>query len=102
MSEPSAQPAARIVRCAKLGHELPGLAAPPFPGELGQRIFDQVSQEAWRMWLDQSKMIINEYRLNLSTADSRRILIEQCERFLFGPGADTPPDYVPPTSTPQG
>jgi len=92
---PTQQPPRRV-RCAKLGRELPGLPHPPFPTELGRRIFAEISQEAWRMWLDQSKMVINEYRLNLSTAEGRALLMAQCEAFLFGAGAAPPPDYEPP------
>ena len=91
-----AQPGARSVRCAKLGRELPGLSTRPFPNDLGQRIYDQISQEAWGLWLAQSRMIVNEYRLNLSTPDARRFLLEQCEKFLFGEGTAPPPDTTPP------
>ena len=87
--------APRRVLCVKLGRELQGLPFKPFANELGQRIYDQVSQEAWGQWLDQSKMLVNEYRLNLSLAESRSFLMEQCEKFFFGPGAAPPPDYVP-------
>jgi Fe-S cluster biosynthesis and repair protein YggX len=86
-----------MVLCAKLGRSLPGLAAPPFQNELGQRLYAQISQEAWRLWIEQSKMVINEYRLNLANADSRKILMEQCEKFFFGTGSERPPDYVPPS-----
>jgi Fe-S cluster biosynthesis and repair protein YggX len=80
----------------KLGRDLPGLQVKPFPNDLGQRIYDHVSQEAWQQWIDQSKMVINEYRLNLATPEGRKFLMEQCERFFFGPGSEMPPDYVPP------
>jgi Fe-S cluster biosynthesis and repair protein YggX len=85
----------RRVLCVKLGRELQGLPYKPFPSELGQRIYDQVSQEAWSQWIEQSKMLVNENRLNLSLPESRAYLMEQCEKFLFGPGTAPPPDYVP-------
>jgi Fe-S cluster biosynthesis and repair protein YggX len=88
MSEPSTE---RMVHCVKLGRDLPGLGAKPFANDLGQKLYDQVSQEAWRLWLEQSKMLINEYRLNLATPEARKFLLEQCERFFFGPGGTPRP-----------
>jgi Fe-S cluster biosynthesis and repair protein YggX len=85
-----------MVHCVKLGRALPGLAFRPFPGELGQRLFDHVSMEGWAQWIEQSKMLVNEYRLNLSLPESRTFLMEQCEKFFFGSGGTPPPDYVPP------
>ena len=87
---------ARMVKCAKLGKELPGMAYKPFNNELGQRIYDGVSLEAWRMWLEFSKMIVNEYRLDLTSPQGQRLLQEQAEKYFFGEGAALPPDYVPP------
>ena len=87
---------ARIVKCMKLGKELPGVSYKPFNNELGQRIYDNVSQEAWMMWVEFSKKIVNEYRLDLTTKKAHDVLKEQCEAFLFGDGGSTPPDYVPP------
>ena len=95
---------ARMVKCVKLGREAEGIRYKPFNDELGQRIYDNVSQEAWQMWLEFSKMLINEYRLDLMSPEARTILREQCEQFLFSPageageGAQPPPDYVPPRS----
>ncbi len=86
----------RMVHCAKLGRELPALPFKPFDNELGQRLYDQVSMEAWRMWLEHSKMIINEYRLDLTQPQAHDILLQQCEQFFFGEGAALPPDYVAP------
>jgi Fe-S cluster biosynthesis and repair protein YggX len=84
-----------MVKCAKLGQELPGMLYKPFKNELGQRIFDSVSQEAWRQWIEFSKMIVNEYRLDLTSPQGQRLLQEQAEKYFFGEGAALPPDYVP-------
>ncbi len=89
--------AERMVQCVKLGKESPGLAETPFDGELGQRIFEGVSQEAWAMWTEHLKMIINEYRLNPGTMEAQELIIKQMEQFFFGEGAALPPEYVPPT-----
>jgi Fe-S cluster biosynthesis and repair protein YggX len=87
---------ARMVNCVKLGKELPGMRWKPWENELGQKLFDSVSQEAWQMWLEHSKMLINEYRLDLMSPQAQAILAEQCEKFFFGEGAQLPPDYVAP------
>jgi Fe-S cluster biosynthesis and repair protein YggX len=86
----------RMVNCVKLGKEAEGVKWKPWNDELGQRIFDNVSQEAWKLWLEHSKMLINEYRLDLMSPRAQQILKEQCEKFFFGEGAQLPPDYVPP------
>jgi Fe-S cluster biosynthesis and repair protein YggX len=85
---------ARMVQCAKLGRELPGLDYPPLKDALGQRIFAQVSVEAWKLWLRQSTMIINEYHLNLTEREAQQILREQMEQFFFGAGSQPPENYV--------
>ncbi len=68
----------------------------PFDNELGERIYNEISLEAWKMWLEHSKMIVNEYRLDLTSMKAHEILSEQCEQFFFGEGAELPPDYEPP------
>lgn len=73
----------RIVKCIKLGSELEGLDFPPLPGELGQRIFESVSKEAWQGWLGQQTMIINENRLNLADEAARKYLRQQLEYYFF-------------------
>jgi Fe-S cluster biosynthesis and repair protein YggX len=85
------------VFCAKLRKELPGLDAPPWPGPLGQRIFEQVSQEAWKQWEDRMKMILNEYRLMPWQREAQDLMARQMEDFFFGEGSAPPPEYVPPT-----
>lgn len=86
----------RMVHCIKLGREAEGLDFPPYPGPLGQRIYEQVSKEAWRQWLEHQKMLVNENRLNLADRKAREYLAGQMERYFFGGGADVARGYVPP------
>ncbi len=87
----------RMVHCVKLHKDLPGLDEVPFDGHpLGQRIYENVSKEAWRMWVEQMKMIMNEYRLNLGTPEAQEFLLKQMEEYFFGEGAAHPPGYVAP------
>ncbi len=86
----------RMVQCVKLGREAEGLERQPYPGELGKRIFDNVSKEAWQMWLRQQTMLINEYRLSPINPKHREMLEKEMEKFFFGAGATTPEGYVPP------
>ena len=88
----------RIVNCVKLNKEAEGLERAPYPGDLGKRIFDNVSKEAWQQWLRQQTMLINEYRLSPIDPKARSFLEEQMEKFFFGDGAETPPDFVPPSN----
>ena len=88
----------RMVKCVKLGQELPGMVYKPFNNDLGQRIYDNVSQEAWKMWVEHMKMLMNEYRLNLGTPEAQNFLLEQMEQYFFGEGSALPPDFVPPRS----
>ena len=89
----------RKVLCVKFQREMPGLDEVPFEGDpLGQRIYEKVSKEAWKMWLERMKMIMNEYRLNLGTAEAQDFLLKQMEDYFFGEGAALPPGYVPPKS----
>jgi len=89
---------ARMVHCVKLGRELEGLDKPPFAGELGQRIYDGVSKEAWKLWTQHMTMVVNEFRLSMANPESQKILMEQMEQFFFGEGAALPPEYKPPSS----
>ncbi len=87
----------RMVMCVKFGREMPGLEEAPFDGHpLGQKIYEQVSKEAWKMWLEQMKMIMNEYRLNLGTPEAQEFLLKQMDDYFFGAGAALPPGYVAP------
>lgn len=90
---------ARTIQCVMLKKEAPGLEYPPVPGELGQKIYDQVSQEAWDQWTAQQTMLINEYRLNLADERAQKLLMEKLEEFFYGGGVEPPPDYVPPTKS---
>ena len=89
---------ARMVKCVKLGREAEGLDFPPLPGELGKRIWENVSKEAWQMWQAQQTRLINEMRLNLADAKARKYLLEQSEKYFFGGGADEASGYVPTKS----
>jgi Fe-S cluster biosynthesis and repair protein YggX len=84
-----------MVNCAKLGREAEGLDFPPLPGELGKRIWESVSKEAWQGWQAQQTRLINENRLNLADAKARKYLLEQAEKYFFGGGADEASGYVP-------
>lgn len=86
----------RTVQCVLLGHEAEGLDRPPYPGELGQRIYENVSKQAWQRWLGHQTMLINEYRLAVVEPKAREFLREQMEQFFFGEGAAQPEGYVPP------
>lgn len=87
---------ARMVKCVKLGREAEGLDVPTYPGELGKRIFENVSKEAWQGWLRHQTMLVNENRLNLADPKARKYLVEQMENHFFGAGADAAAGYVPP------
>ena len=87
---------ARMVKCVKLSKELPGIKWKPWEDELGQRIYENVSQDAWKMWLEHFKMILNEYRLAPTDPRTTEILYQQAEQFFFGEGSALPPDFVAP------
>ncbi len=86
---------ARMVNCIKLGREAEGLDFPPYPGELGKRIYENVSKEAWAGWIKQQTMLVNENRLTLADPSARKYLAEQTEAYFFGAGADKAQGYVP-------
>jgi len=85
----------RLVHCQFLDEKLPGLAFPPYPGALGQRVFDHISTQAWQQWLAHQTMLINEHRLSPLNPDHRRFLEGEMEKFLFTGGAKKPDGYVP-------
>lgn len=88
----------RTVQCIVLKKEAEGLDFAPYPGELGKRIYDNVSKEAWQGWLKHQTMLVNENRLNLADARARQYLARQMERYFFGEGAEQPAGYVPPSA----
>jgi Fe-S cluster biosynthesis and repair protein YggX len=87
---------ARLVQCSFLKKEADGLDYAPYPGELGKRIYDNISKEAFEQWKRHQTMLVNENRLNLADARARQYLARQMEQFLFGDGGDQPTGYVPP------
>jgi len=86
----------RMVQCAYLKREAPGLDRPPYPGELGKRIYESISKEAWGRWLQHQTMLINEYRLTPIEPKARKFLEGEMEKFLFGGGSKAPEGYRPP------
>ena len=87
---------ARMVQCVKLGKEAEGLERAPYPGDLGQKIFDNVSKEAWQMWLKHQTILINENRLSPIDPKHRQFLEQEMEKFFFGGGSEAPAGFVPP------
>jgi Fe-S cluster biosynthesis and repair protein YggX len=86
----------RTVHCVVLKHEAEGLDYVPYPGELGQRIYENVSKEGWQRWVAHQTMLINEYRLTPIEPKARQFLVKEMEKFFFGDGSDRPQEYVPP------
>jgi Fe-S cluster biosynthesis and repair protein YggX len=89
-----------MVHCVKLDKEAEGLDRPPIKGELGQRIYENVSKEAWKQWIGHSTMLVNEYRLELGTPEANRIWLAELEKFFFGEGSNVPEGYVPEGQSP--
>jgi Fe-S cluster biosynthesis and repair protein YggX len=83
-----------IVHCIKLGKETEGMDFPPYPGDLGKKIYESVSKEAWQLWLSQQTMLINENRLSLADSKSQQFLKEELEKFFFGEGSAPPAEFV--------
>ena len=86
---------AQTVQCVKLDKEAEGLDFPPYPGDLGKKIYENVSKEAWQLWLSQQTMLINEYRLSLADPKSQQFLKEELDKFFFGEGSTPPEDFRP-------
>lgn len=87
----------RNVNCKVLGKEAEGLDYLPYPGELGQRVYENVSKEAWQRWLVHQTMLINEYRLSPIEPEARKFLETEMDKFFFGEGSSAPKEFVPPT-----
>ncbi|MBP6345343.1 oxidative damage protection protein [Neisseriaceae bacterium CLB008] len=85
----------RMVNCIKLGKEAEGMAFPPLPNDLGKRIFENVSKEAWEGWINYQTMLINENRLSLADARARQYIAQQMEQYFFGDGADSIGGFTP-------
>ncbi len=85
----------RTVFCQKLNQEAPGLAFQTWPGELGKRVFENISQQAWEMWVNHQTMLINEYRLNPMDPKAKEMIVQEMEKFLFGEGSEPPAEFVP-------
>jgi Fe-S cluster biosynthesis and repair protein YggX len=85
----------RTVHCVVLGHDAEGLDYQPYPGELGERIFNSVSKEGWQRWLKHQTMLINEYRLTPIEPKARQFLVAEMEKFFFGDGSEKPKEYTP-------
>lgn len=85
----------RSIHCLKLGKEAEGLAHPPLPGEMGQKIYDHISKDAWQLWLDHQTILINEYRLSMIDPKARQFLLSEMENFLFKSGSEKPKAFVP-------
>lgn len=85
----------RLIQCAKLHKLAEGLAQPPLPGEFGNKIYNEISKEAWQLWLNHQTMLINEYRLSMIDPKSRAFLMQEMDKFLFGSGSEKPAGYVP-------
>lgn len=92
---------ARTVKCAVLGSEAEALEYAPYPGELGQRIYQSVSKEGWQRWLKHQTMLINEYRLSPMEPKARKFLVAEMEKFCFGGGSEKPEEFVDPTQPQQ-
>ncbi len=88
----------RTVQCIILQREAPGLDRVPYPGELGKRIYEQVSKEAWAKWVAHQTMLINEYRLSPVEPKARKFLETEMEKFFFGPGSTKPKEFVDPAA----
>jgi Fe-S cluster biosynthesis and repair protein YggX len=91
----------RLVMCVKLHKELPAMDRAPFKGDLGQRLFDNVSKEAWRAWLEHSKMLVNEYRLDMTHPAHQKTWFGECEKYFFGDGSDVPKEFKPVDGEPK-
>ena len=85
----------RMVHCVKLKREAEGLDFPPYPGPLGKQLWESVSKEAWKGWLEHQKMLVNENQLNLSDKKARDYLVQQMDKYFFGSGADAAAGFVP-------
>lgn len=89
---------AKTIHCKLLKKDLPALAKPPYKNDLGEKIFGDFSQEAWGMWKEHAKILLNEYRLNLAMVEAQEFLMKQCHAFFYEGGAQQKLDYTPETA----
>ena len=101
-TDPLVPPPPGMVSCVKLGRVLPAMPKAPFPGPLGQRVFENVSQQAWKLWEAQSVIVMNHYGLSMADPEARAFLLKQLEDFFFGEGARMPEDWTPPAPGGKG
>ncbi|PYX78690.1 MAG: oxidative damage protection protein [Acidobacteria bacterium] len=87
----------RKVFCVKFQKELAGLDEPPFDTELGRKLYEHVSKDAWNMWMEHCKILLNEYRLNPARKEDQQVIVQQLEQYFFGEGAALPKEFVPPS-----
>jgi Fe-S cluster biosynthesis and repair protein YggX len=92
---PVSNTSGRTVHCVKFQKDMPGLDVQPWPGDLGKRVFENVSAQAWKLWEERQKMILNEYRLMPWQKEAQEVISRQMEDFFFGESAALPPGYVP-------
>jgi Fe-S cluster biosynthesis and repair protein YggX len=85
----------KTIFCKKLQQEAEALTTPPYPGELGKRIVENISKPAWQQWLSHQTMLINEYRLNMLDSKARAFLASEMEKYFFGDGSEKPAGYIP-------
>ncbi len=88
----------RMVQCVKLNKEAEGLEYMPYPGELGQKIYDNVAKDAWQQWVSHQTMLMNEYRLTPVDPKARKFLEEEMEKFFFGEGSEKPKEFIDPNA----
>ena len=86
----------RLIFCEYFKKQKPGLERQPYPGEIGEKIFDSISKEAWQLWLEHQTMLINENRLSLVDPEARKFLQDEMQKFLYGEGSNKPDEYIPP------
>lgn len=86
----------RMVNCIKLGKQAEGLDRPPYPGPLGEKIYENISKEAWQQWMGHQTILINENRINVIDPEGRKFLEQEMEKFLFGGGSELPDEFVTP------
>jgi len=92
----------RMVQCVKLGREAEGLDRPPFNNDLGKRLFENISKEAWKGWLAHSTMLINEYRVDLLSKQGTEFLLKEAEKYFYGEGSEAPKEFVAPVAAEPG